>query len=98
MFDYNVNANVRAPSDGKQKQQVTANGTTGANLGVWRFRADWQASYEHTTGVLHSTENHWNWDQFYLYRAITKWGSRLVMGETYLRSNLLDNFRFTGID
>ncbi len=28
----------------------------GANLGVWRFRADWQASYEHTTGVLHSTE------------------------------------------
>lgn len=97
LFDYNVNANVRAPSDGKQKQQITANGTAGANLGVWRFRADWQASYEHTTGVLHSTENHWNWDQFYLYRAITKWGARLVMGETYLRSNLLDNFRFTGI-
>ncbi|MRE70743.1 fimbria/pilus outer membrane usher protein, partial [Escherichia coli] len=59
LFDYNVNANVRAPSDGKQKQQITANGTAGANLGVWRFRADWQASYEHTTGVLHSTENHW---------------------------------------
>ena len=53
-LDYNVNANVRAPSDGKQKQQITAKWYgRGANLGVWRFRADWQASYEHTTGVLH---------------------------------------------
>lgn len=97
LFDYNVNANVRNPTDGKQKQQVTGNGTTGANLGVWRFRADWQASYEHTTGVFDSTRNSWKWNQYYLYRAISKWGSRLIMGESYLRSEILDNFRFTGI-
>ncbi len=44
LFDYNVNANVTDPAKGKQRQQVTGLGTLGANLGAWRFRADWQAS------------------------------------------------------
>lgn len=97
IFDYNVNANVNSPSGSNQRQQVTGNGTAGANLGVWRFRADWQASYEHTTGMKGSTENNWEWSQYYLYRAITQLGARLVMGETYSRSDVFDNFRFTGI-
>lgn len=97
IFDYNVNANVHSPSGGKQRQQVTGNGTAGANLGVWRFRADWQANYEHTTGVFNSTKNNWDWSQYYLYRAITQLGARLIMGETYSRSDIFDNFRFTGV-
>lgn len=97
IFDYNLNANVTDPANGKQRQQVTGSGTAGANLGVWRFRADWQANYQHTTGVNGSTENNWDWSQYYLYRAITQWGARLVMGETYSRSDIFDNFRFTGI-
>lgn len=98
LFDYNVNANVTDPAKGKQRQQVTGLGTVGANLGVWRFRADWQASYQHTTGLPDSTENSWKWNQLYLYRAITQLGARLVMGETYSRSDIFDNFRFTGIN
>lgn len=98
IFDYNVNANVTNPANGKQQQQLTGMGTMGANLGVWRFRADWQGSYRHVTGVPDSTENNWKWSQYYLYRAITEWGARLVMGETFSRSDIFDNFRFTGIN
>ncbi len=97
LFDYNVNANVTDPAKGKQRQQVTGLGTLGANLGAWRFRADWQASYQHTTGIPQSTENSWKWNQYYLYRAIPQWEARFVMGETYSRSDIFDSFRFTGV-
>lgn len=96
IFDYNLNADVSKPSGGKQRQQITGIGTAGANLGVWRFRADWQARYSHTTGRLGSTETSWDWNQYYAYRAFTQWGARLILGETYSRSDIFDNFRFMG--
>ncbi|MGG8041374.1 outer membrane usher protein [Klebsiella aerogenes] len=98
LFDYNVNAQVahRSGGSGSQDQSVSGNGTTGFNVGPWRFRADWQAQSNHTTGVGGSTEQNWDWSRYYLYRAVAALKAKLTVGEDYLNSGLFDSFRFTG--
>ncbi|OBU10331.1 outer membrane usher protein [Morganella psychrotolerans] len=98
MFDYNLNAGVNDPVQGKQTQQVTGNGTLGANLGVWRARADWQGNFRHSTGTGERSERNWTWSQTYIYRAIAPLQAKLTMGETFSRSDIFDNFRYIGIN
>ncbi|KAA1192274.1 outer membrane usher protein [Photorhabdus heterorhabditis] len=97
LFDYNVNAQVSKLAKGNKNQNVSANGTTGINLGAWRLRADWQAQYNHVTGRAGSTEKNWDWSRYYMYRAIPHLQAKLTLGEDYLNSGIFDSFRFTGV-
>lgn len=96
LFDYNLNGSVNKPHEGKQSQYVSYNGTTGANIGAWRFRADYQGSTTHTTGEQSQTENRFDWSRFYLYRAIPRWQSNLTLGENYTNSEIFSTWRYTG--
>lgn len=96
LFDYNMNAMNTRESSGGQVQNISGNGTTGANYGPWRLRADWQSQYSHTTGQRDSTQQNWDWSRYYAYRAITSLKAKLQLGETYLNSGMFDSFRFTG--
>ncbi|MGV2469978.1 fimbria/pilus outer membrane usher protein, partial [Bacillus subtilis] len=75
---------------------VNSNGVTGINLGAWRFRADWQSRYTHTTGRQGSNQTDFTWNRFYAYRALSALKAKLVLGEDYLASNIFDGFRFLG--
>ena len=97
MFDYNVNTNVNKPSQGQQTQTMSGSGTAGANLGAWRLRGDWQASYNHTTGNGENTRRSFDWSRIYAYRALRDMHARLTVGEDYLTSDLFDSWRFTGM-
>ena len=73
------------------------NGTAGANLGVWRVRADWQANLRHTTGsgIAPNITGHG-------VRPIST-GDCLITGktddgETFSRSDIFDNFRYIGVN
>lgn len=94
IFDYNLNANVKRPTDSANSHSLTGNGTTGFNLGAWRVRADWQASYNRINGQ--STDKNWDWSQYYAYRAVKELNAKLTMGEQFLRSGLFDSFRYMG--
>lgn len=95
LFDYNMNAmNTRQSSSG-QRQSVSGNGTTGANMGPWRLRADWQAQYNSASGQSGSQQS-WDWSRYYAYRAITSLKAKLMLGENYLSSSMFDSFRYTG--
>lgn len=96
LFDYNVNAQVTHQQESAQAQSVSGNGTTGINLGPWRVRADWQAQYNHTTGVANSTQQKWDWSRYYAYRAISALKAKLMVGENYLDSGMFDSFRYSG--
>ncbi|WP_233458079.1 outer membrane usher protein [Enterobacter asburiae] len=98
LFDYSMNAQTshQQQSSGSNNQSVSGNGTAGMNLGAWRVRADWQASYDHTTGEANSTRKNWDWSRYYMYRAIGALRARLTMGEDYLSSGMFDSFRYTG--
>lgn len=96
IFDYSLNAqNVKSHQRGAS-QSVSGNGTTGFNIDAWRFRANWQGSYNHTTGVANSTRQNWDWNRYYAYRAISSLRSKLTIGENYLNSDIFDSFRYIG--
>lgn len=96
IFDYNVNTQNVKSARGSGAQSISGNGTTGFNVDAWRFRANWQGSYNHTTGIANSTQQHWDWNRFYAYRAISSLRSKLTIGENYLSSDIFDSFRYTG--
>ncbi|WP_086107417.1 outer membrane usher protein [Xenorhabdus vietnamensis] len=110
LFDYNFNAQTTKPTHGSSNQQISANGTAGMNAGAWRFRADWQARYNHLKNQqddksVHSSgrdrtngkDREWEWSRYYMYRALPRLESKLTLGEDYLNSNIFDSFRYTGI-
>ncbi|MBH3259842.1 outer membrane usher protein [Serratia marcescens] len=97
LFDYSVNARGQHQQRGRSKNySVSGNGTTGANLGAWRLRADWQASLDHRTDRRQSTNKQLNWSRYYAYRALPALRSKLTLGESYLDSGMFDSFRFAG--
>lgn len=98
LMDYNLNGQLRRQqSQGEKGYSLSGNGTTGANLGAWRLRADWQMSVEHQTGEGQETQKNWDWSRYYAYRAIRSLGARLTLGEDYLTSQIFENFRFSGV-
>ncbi|WP_259567503.1 outer membrane usher protein [Enterobacter sichuanensis] len=98
LFDYNLNAMNTHQSGSGSDRSVSGNGTTGGNVGPWRFRADWQAQYSHDSGNSDSgSQQSWDWSRYYAYRAITSLRAKMVLGENYLNSSIFDSFRFTGV-
>lgn len=98
LFDYSLNAqNNRQQRSGRNGYNLSGNGTAGANLGAWRFRADWQARLDHESGNNDASTRSWDWSRYYAYRAIPRWHARLTLGEDYLSSDIYDGFRFSGV-
>lgn len=97
LLDYNLNGQTqRQQRDGSQRYSLSGNGTTGANLGAWRLRADWQGQFNRQTGSGQGTDQQLDWSRYYAYRALPALRSRLTLGEDYLNSGLFDSFRFSG--
>lgn len=96
IFDYNANAqHTHTPTDhNNDSDSVSGNGTSGVNLGPWRLRADWQATYDN--GQETAEQKNWDWNRYYAYRALPKMGAKLTLGEDFLNSSLFDSFRFIG--
>lgn len=96
ILDYNIAGNsiISHQSGEGNSTFIGANGTAGANIGAWRFRADWQANYQQNENQ--SNQNDFHWNRFYAYRALPEIKSRLIVGENYLSSDMFDSFRFTG--
>ncbi|HHL2558300.1 TPA: outer membrane usher protein [Yersinia enterocolitica] len=95
LFDYNLLGQLnRQETNNSNNNTLSGNGTTGANLGAWRFRADWQMSVDQSSGS--STERQWDWSRYYAYRAIPSLGAKLTLGEDFLNSSIFDSFRFNG--
>jgi outer membrane usher protein PapC len=95
IFDYNLLGQLnRQEVSNSSNNTLSGNGTTGANLGAWRFRADWQSRIDQASGT--QTERQWDWSRYYAYRAIPSLGAKLTLGEDFLNSAIFDNFRFSG--
>ncbi|MGM7761393.1 outer membrane usher protein [Yersinia enterocolitica] len=95
LFDYNLLGQLnRQETNNTNNNTLSGNGTTGANLGAWRFRADWQMRVDQSSGS--STERQWDWIRYYAYRAIPSLGAKLTLGEDFLNSSIFDSFRFNG--
>lgn len=95
MLDYNINTTMSKYQQGGSSRNVSGTGSAGANAGPWRFRADWQGTYNYSDN-LSSGGSNIDWTRFYAYRALPNFAARLMLGEDYLSSDLFDSWRYTG--
>lgn len=97
LFDYNINANATKSHQAQEMQSVGYNGTLGANYGAWRLRADYQGSYNHAAGAEQKNQSQFDWNRFYMYRAISAWRANLTLGENNINSDIFSTWRYTGL-
>lgn len=95
ILDYNLTGTVTNPEKSNTTTSVSGNGTAGVNLGAWRFRGDYQGQYNRTADSQASRSI--DWSQIYAYRALPSITSKLLLGETYISSDIFDSWRFTGL-
>lgn len=95
LLDYSLTAQSNYQRNDGNRNNLSGNGTVGANAGAWRLRADWQGRAEAGRQEAAGPRK-LEWSRYYAYRAIPAWRARLVVGENYLYSDLFDSFRFTG--
>ncbi|MDQ0741407.1 outer membrane usher protein [Pseudomonas sp. W4I3] len=95
LVDYSLTAQSNYQKNDGQRKNLSGNGTVGANAGAWRLRADWQGRVEDGRQEAAGPQK-LEWSRYYAYRAIAALKARLVVGESYLYSDLFDSFRFTG--
>lgn len=99
LADYNLSAQTRKIQQGGTENTASGNGIVGFNMGPWRLRADWQASYDDPASQnvgSSQSQSKFSWSRYYLYRALPSLGAKLNLGEDYVNSNLFDSFRFVG--
>lgn len=94
LLDYNLFAHHYSPGFDDNTTNLSSYGTTGANIGPWRIRADYQYTYTETK-ELHS--RNFDWAQIYAFRAIPSIGGKFIGGQTSLNSSIFDSFRFLGV-
>ncbi|OVZ79673.1 outer membrane usher protein [Yersinia kristensenii] len=95
LFDYNLLGQLnRQQKSNTSNNTLSGNGTTGANLGAWRLRADWQSRVDQNSDA--ESNRKWDWSRYYAYRAIPSMGAKLTLGEDFLNSAIFDSFRFSG--
>lgn len=94
IFDYNLLAGHYMPHQGDSSSNYSLYGTSGLNLGAWRLRSDYQYNKAEGSGYSQSS---FTLPQTYLFRPVPALQARLVMGQTYLNSDVFDTFRFTGV-
>lgn len=97
LFDYNVNSNFTKPEGAKSTQSVNYNGTTGINAGPWRLRANYQGSITRSEGNDSGTSSQSDWTRFYAYRALSRLQSKLMIGESYINSDIFSSWSYTGV-
>lgn len=96
LLDYSVSGQTTRQIEHKNSGSSTnfsAYGQAGANLGAWRLRGEYQASYS-ATDHQHS----FDWNQIYAYRPLPMQAAKLTLGEIYLNSQVFDTVRFTGVN
>ncbi|MQR02498.1 fimbria/pilus outer membrane usher protein [Glaciimonas sp. GS1] len=98
LLDYRVIANTRRSNvvgGQSSSNTLTSYGTAGANLGAWRFRADYQAQQSSGNDNL-GEHKAFQLNRLYAYRALPDIRSNLSVGDNYLSSDIFDTFALRG--
>lgn len=97
LLDYAINLRENR-TEVTDSTDFSAFGVAGVNLGVWRFRGDWQSRYEHKRNKndQDNTSSNFNLTRVYGYRAYPKLKAKLILGEQDMANSVFDSFQFTG--
>ncbi|WP_184007940.1 MULTISPECIES: fimbria/pilus outer membrane usher protein [unclassified Paraburkholderia] len=100
MLDYHVigstNRQYSSGYGAAQNNSLQTYGTIGANLGAWRFRGDYQAQTNSGSNGFGGSNNNFQFNRLYAFRALTGIRSTVSVGDNYLNSDIFDTFAYTG--
>lgn len=97
ILDYNLTGSTTRRNSGSKDSYISANGTTGINLGAWRIRADYQANYRKSTGNYDSQSSSATFNRLFAFRSLRSISSLLTLGENYFYSSIFDSWQYTGV-
>lgn len=98
LLDYNANISATKENKGNKQFYASTNGTTGLNLGAWRFRGDFNALYQKRQGTDDSQESHqFDFSRLYAFTSIKALSSILTLGENYFYSDIFESWQYTGV-
>lgn len=96
--DYNANTSVTEENNGNKRTYLSTNGTAGINLGAWRFRGDYNATYQKQHGGSHPQETHnFDFSRLYAFTSLKKLASILTIGENYFYSDVFESWQYSGV-
>ncbi len=97
ILDYSLTGSLTRRNSGSKESYLSANGTTGVNIGVWRLRADYQANYRRSTGNYNHQYSDTRLSRIFAYRSLKKIASVLTLGENYFYSSIFDSWQYLGL-
>lgn len=97
-IDYNANASITEENSGSKRSYLSTNGTAGINLGAWRIRGDYSATYQKQQGGGQSQETHnFDFSRLYAFTSLKAIASILTVGENYFYSDVFESWQYSGI-
>lgn len=97
-IDYNANVSGTKEKGGIKRVYLSTNGTTGVNIGAWRFRGDYNATYQKQNGGYHPQETHqFDFSRLYAFTSLKDAASILTVGENYFYSDVFEAWQYSGV-
>lgn len=96
--DYSANVSGTKEHDGTKRVYLSTNGTAGVNLSSWRFRGDYNATYQKQRGGYDPQETHqFDFSRLYAFTSLKNSAAIFTVGENYFYSDIFESWQYTGI-
>ncbi|MEX9754371.1 fimbria/pilus outer membrane usher protein [Providencia vermicola] len=97
-IDFNANMSATKEKGGTRRVYLSANGTTGINIGAWRLRGDYHANYQNQRGSHYPQETHqFDFSRLYAFTSLKESAAILTLGENDFYSDIFDAWQYSGI-
>ncbi|NBM87971.1 fimbria/pilus outer membrane usher protein [Proteus sp. G2661] len=96
-LDYALNASFIEENRGSERTYLSSNGILGANIGPWRLRGNYSATYQKNRGEGNVQEEHrFDFSRLYAFTSLKKLAAILTVGENYFYSDVFDSWQYSG--
>ncbi|MGO2304164.1 MAG: fimbria/pilus outer membrane usher protein [Providencia sp.] len=97
-IDYNVNASATKENEGTKRVYLSTNGISGINIGAWRLRGDFNATYQKQRGGYYPQEAHqFDFTRLYAFTSLKESAAILTLGENYFYSDIFESWQYSGL-
>lgn len=96
-IDYSANVSATEENKGDNQVYLSTNGTAGINLSAWRFRGDYNATYQKRHGHNSQETHNFDFSRLYAFTSLKNIASILTVGENYFYSDVFESWQYSGI-
>lgn len=98
-LDYNATTTFTEEDVGNKRYYLSTNGTAGINLGSWRVRGDYSATYQkqrQNSSSISREAKDFDFSRLYAFTSLKDLASLLTIGENYFYSDVFESWQYSG--